>query len=303
MTMLCLAHHDFLLWSVPWQRQTAAARQVTSGTCSHGHCCGGVTHFVQLPLESVSQHLPPPGQDGGGGGGGGDGFTLNEADAGTPAAVTVSVRPPVGPVVAMLKPTFSWLAVTLETATLEIPVLGLMLTWAVVTPERLRHPVEVTVNVDEVPAVTAVGKTPISGAFGTGATWNGRGAPRIVTVRCPPRAQAASANDKFRLDAVRALTLMLETPSLGSIVTCAAVTPVRSNPPNEAMLSVGELPAGIGGGVMRTPPDTPTGVRLLKVPCSTEPMTRSDVGRPEMSSLQVSVVPAGILVKWVTERI
>ena len=83
---------------------------------------------MQLPLESVSQHLPPPGQDGGGGGGGGDGFTLNEADAGTPAAVTVSVRPPVGPVVAMLKPTFSWLAVTLETATLEIPVLGLMLT-------------------------------------------------------------------------------------------------------------------------------------------------------------------------------
>src|SRR5262245_61630181 len=177
-------------------RSSVVERQVDV----HGHCCGGVTHRVQtVPSGLVSQHLPCPGQLGGGGGGGGA-ATLNEADAGTPAAVTVSVRAPIGPVVATVKPTFSWVAVTLETATLEMPVLGLILTWALVTPERLRHPVEVTVNVDEVPAVTAVGETPISGAFGTGATWNGTGAPRIVTMRCPPRAQPASANDKFRLD-------------------------------------------------------------------------------------------------------
>jgi len=207
----------------------------------------------------------------------------------------VTVRLPCGAVAARAKDKLSCAAVAFATVTLEMPVVGLMLTCPLPTPERLKHPVDVTVILGEVPAVTWVGEIPMSGAFGTAVTWNVAEAVRIVSVRGPPRAQLARANDKVRPDAVTPLTLILETPSLGLIVTCPAVTPDRSNPLVDAMVKVAEVPAAIEAGdmVMPGPGGTPVGVKLLKLPWSTEPMTRNDVGRPVISSFQVSVVAAG----------
>src|SRR5262245_23492673 len=106
----------------------------------------------------------------------------------------------------------------------------------------------------------------MSGAFGTAVTWKGAAALRIVSVRAPPGAQFARVNDRFRLDAVTALTAVLDTPVLGLIVTCAGVAPVRSNPPKDATANVGEVPAVTGGGEMRMPAEAPTGVKLLNAP-------------------------------------
>src|SRR5262245_40809138 len=108
--------------------------------------------------------------------------------------------------------------------------------------------------------------------------------PRIESVRLPAGVQPAMSKDSMRVLGVGLLTLMLEMPSPGLIVTSSRRTLERSKPPDDATTRLGELPAVTGGGAMLIdggPCETPIGVTLLTAACLTEPIMRSPgCGKP-----------------------
>lgn len=164
-------------------------------------------------------------------------------------ALMTNVRLPCRALASRVKDKVSPVAVVLPTLMLEMPSFGLMLTCPMPTRERSKHPEDVTLKVGELPTTTWVGEIPMSGTSCTAVTANGTAAAallaRIVSIRVPARAQLARLNDKVRPDAVTPLIF-----SLGLMVTCPELTLERSNPPEDAMIKVAEVPAGMGGGAM-----------------------------------------------------